>query len=236
MHCFVRPASGILDVETDGKEADPLSDKRVIIVSGGDWADEYLDHIQPGDLLIGADRGALMLIERGLRPDIAVGDFDSVSALDAERIRDCSGRVDSCDPVDKNYTDTDLAFELALNERPSEIVILGATGGRMDHTLANVQLLIRALHHQVACSIRDRNNYIQLTGSRLVVEDRGFTYVSLIPATMEVSGVTLEGFAYPLENATLRQGQSLAVSNQLADARGTVSIESGLLFVIQSRD
>ncbi|OWA37360.1 thiamine diphosphokinase [Saccharibacillus sp. O16] len=213
-----------------------MSNQRVVIVSGGDWTDDYLDYIQPGDRLIGADRGALMLIEHGLHPDIAVGDFDSVSSEDADRIRRLSGRIDSCDPVDKNYTDTDLAFELALNERPSEILILGATGGRMDHTLANVQLLIRALHHQIVCSIRDRHNYIQLTSSKLVVEDLGFTYVSLIPATMEVSGVTLTGFAYPLENATLRQGQSLAVSNQLAAPQGLVSIESGLLFVIQSRD
>ncbi|CAM3448262.1 MULTISPECIES: thiamine diphosphokinase [Saccharibacillus] len=213
-----------------------MNDTRVIIVSGGLWTDDYLDYIRPGDLLIGADRGALMLIEHGLRPDIAVGDFDSVSPEDAERIRLLSGRIDTCDPVDKNYTDTELAFELALNERPSEIVMLGVTGGRMDHTLANVQLLIRALRRQVVCTIRDRNNYIQLTGSQLVVEDRGFTYVSLIPATMEVSGVTLEGFEYPLENATLRQGQSLSVSNKLSGPSGTVSIESGLLLVIQSRD
>ncbi|NGZ74504.1 thiamine diphosphokinase [Saccharibacillus alkalitolerans] len=213
-----------------------MNAKRVIIVSGGLWSDEYLDYIRPGDLLIGADRGALMLIDRGLRPDIAVGDFDSVSPGDIERIRSGSGRIDSCDPVDKNYTDTELAFELALNERPAEIVMLGVTGGRMDHTLANVQLLMRALRHQVVCSIRDYNNYIQLTGSQLTVEDQGFTYVSLIPATMEVSGVTLEGFEYPLQNATLRQGQSLAVSNKLTGLTGTVSIESGLLFVIQSRD
>jgi len=219
-----------------GKEEHLLSNKRVVIVSGGDWSDDYLDHIRDGDLLIGADRGALKLIEHGLRPDIAVGDFDSVSSDDVERIRSLSGRVDSCDPIDKNYTDTDLAFELALNERPSEILILGATGGRMDHTLANLHLLIRALHHEVVCSIRDRHNCIQLTGSQLVVEERGFTYVSLLPATMEVSGVTLTGFAYPLENATLRQGESLAVSNQLVEPRGTVSIEKGLLFVIQSRD
>ncbi|GGO07201.1 thiamine diphosphokinase [Saccharibacillus kuerlensis] len=210
--------------------------KRAVIVSGGLWTDDYLEYIRTGDLLIGADRGALMLIEHGLRPDIAVGDFDSVSAADAERIRANSGRVDSCDPVDKNYTDTELAFELALNEQPSEIVMLGVTGGRMDHTLANVQLLIRALRHQVVCTIRDHNNYIQLTGSQLTVIDRGFTYVSLIPATMEVGGVTLEGFEYPLQNATLRQGQSLAVSNKLAGSTGVVSIESGLLLVIQSRD
>lgn len=213
-----------------------MNETRVIIVSGGLWTDDYLGYIRPGDLLIGADRGAILLIDRGLRPDIAVGDFDSVSVEDKERIRSFSGRIDTCDPVDKNYTDTELAFELALNERPSEIVMLGVTGGRMDHTLANVQLLIRALRHQVVCTIRDHNNYIQLTGSQLVVEDRGFTYVSLIPATMEVSGVTLEGFEYPLQNATLRQGQSLSVSNKLAGATGIVSIESGLLLVIQSRD
>lgn len=213
-----------------------MTAKRVVIVSGGSWTDDYLEYISVGDLLIGADRGALLLIEHGLTPDIAVGDFDSVSPADADRIRSVSIKTESCDPVDKNYTDTELAFELALNQRPSEIIMLGVTGGRMDHTLANVQLLIRALHHQVVCTIRDANNYIQLTSSQLTVENHGFTYISLIPATMEVSGVTLQGFEYPLTNATLRQGQSLAVSNKLAGSTGTVSIESGLLFVIQSRD
>lgn len=213
-----------------------MTAKRVVIVSGGSWTDDYLEYISASDLLIGADRGALLLIEHGLTPDIAVGDFDSVSQEDAERIRSASTRTESCDPIDKNYTDTELAFELALDQRPSEIVMLGVTGGRMDHTLANVQLLIRALHHQVVCTIRDANNYIQLTGSQLTVENHGFTYISLIPATMEVNGVTLQGFEYPLTDATLRQGQSLAVSNKLAGSAGIVSIESGLLFVIQSRD
>ncbi|MDO3412853.1 thiamine diphosphokinase [Saccharibacillus sp. CPCC 101409] len=213
-----------------------MNAKRIVIVSGGPWTDDYLRELRPDDMLIGADRGALQLIENGLRPDVAVGDFDSVSPADVERIRSASGRIDSCDPIDKNYTDTELAFELALNERPSEILMLGVTGGRMDHTLANVQLLIRALRHQIVCSIRDHNNYIQLTGSQLTVHNQGFTYVSLIPATMEVGGVTLEGFEYPLKNATLRQGQSLSVSNKLAAPEGIVSIESGLLLVIQSRD
>ncbi|MCQ4085592.1 thiamine diphosphokinase [Saccharibacillus sp. JS10] len=213
-----------------------MEEKRVVIVSGGDWTDDYLKAIQKDDLLIGADRGALLLIEHGLRPHIAVGDFDSVSEEEIQKIREFSGRVDSCDPVDKNYTDTELAFELALQERPSEIVILGVTGGRLDHTLANMQLLIKGLHHQVVCSIQDQRNHIQLTGSSLTVKDHGFTYVSFLPATMEVSGVTLEGFAYPLEDATLRQGQSLAVSNRLLGSSGRVSINSGLLFVIQSRD
>ncbi|MNV61115.1 Thiamine pyrophosphokinase [compost metagenome] len=82
----------------------------------------------------------------------------------------------------------------------------------------------------------DLHNYITLTGSQALVQERGYQYVSLLPITPEVTGITLQGFKYPLEGATLKLGMSLAVSNQLIAPTGTVTIESGLLLIIQSRD
>ncbi len=97
-------------------------------------------------------------------------------------------------------------------------------------------MLIRGLQHHIPCSILDKNNYITLTGSSCVVEDRGFKYVSLLPLTTEVTGIVLEGFEYPLHNASLRMGQSLGVSNRLSQEKGIVHIEGGLLLIIQSKD
>ncbi|MNC80501.1 Thiamine pyrophosphokinase [compost metagenome] len=82
----------------------------------------------------------------------------------------------------------------------------------------------------------DTHNYITLTGSQTEIHDLGYTYVSLLPLTPEVTGITLEGFQYPLTGATLKLGQSLGVSNILTADHGTVSIESGLLLIIQSKD
>ncbi|WNS44998.1 thiamine diphosphokinase [Paenibacillus sp. MMS20-IR301] len=209
---------------------------RVVIFAGGGLSPDFLSLLDEEDYIIGADRGALFLIQHGIKPDIAVGDFDSVSAEDLQRIEAGATKTITCDPVYKDLTDSEMALDLALDTRPESILFLGVTGTRMDHTLASIQMMTRAQQRQVACSIMDEHNYITLTGSQAVVEERGFTYVSLLPLTPEVTGITLQGFQYPLTNATLKLGQSLAVSNVLLTSPGTVTIESGLLLIIQSKD
>ncbi|AWB44848.1 thiamine diphosphokinase [Paenibacillus sp. CAA11] len=209
---------------------------RVLIFSGGSNHADQLKHIQQGDFIIGADRGALFLVEHGIVPDMAVGDFDSVTMEELEKVKETGRKLVTCDPVDKNLTDTELAFEVAMDQQPEEILLFGVLGSRFDHSFINIQLLIRAMQHQVSCAILDQNNYITLTGSTCTVHDRGFSYVSLLPITAEVTGITLSGFMYPLDKATLKMGQSRGISNKLLGEEGTVQIESGLLLVIQSKD
>jgi thiamine pyrophosphokinase len=129
-----------------------------------------------------------------------------------------------------------LAFELALEQHPTHILLIGATGTRLDHTLANIHLLNRAIQYRISFAILDNHNYITMTDSTLEVKDLGYTYVSLLPMTPEVTGITLQGFVYPLVNATLILGQSLGISNRLSNDTGHVSIQSGLILVIQSKD
>ncbi|CAM3563169.1 MULTISPECIES: thiamine diphosphokinase [Paenibacillus] len=209
---------------------------RALIFTGGELSAQFLEEIRSGDFIIGADRGALFLIEHGIKPDLSVGDFDSITPEELAKVQAMSGKIIECDPIDKNLTDTELAFDLALEQSPESILIMGASGTRLDHTLANIHMLIRGLQHHIPCSILDKNNYITLTGSSCVVEDRGFKYVSLLPLTTEVTGIELEGFEYPLHNASLRMGQSLGVSNRLSQEKGIVHIEGGLLLIIQSKD
>ncbi|WP_019638645.1 thiamine diphosphokinase [Paenibacillus fonticola] len=210
--------------------------QRVLIFAGGNTNTAYLEEIRPGDLIIGADRGALFLVEHGIHPHMAVGDFDSINEEQFDQVKSASGQLISCDPVNKDLTDTELAYVIAMDRQPAEIIMMGVTGTRMDHTLANIQMMLRGLQHQIPSAIYDTHNYITLTGSSSVIQERGFTYVSLIPLTPEVTGISLDGFMYPLDNATLRMGQSLGISNRLIQPEGTVRIESGLLLIIQSRD
>ncbi|KWX77635.1 thiamine pyrophosphokinase [Paenibacillus riograndensis] len=210
--------------------------KRVVIFAGGDLSAEYLSLLDEEDFVIGADRGALFLITHGVEPDIAVGDFDSVPPEALHQIEAGSKKTITCDPVDKDLTDSEMALDLALGTQPESILLFGVTGTRIDHTLASIQMMTRALQRQVHCSVMDTHNYITLTGSQTEIHDLGYTYVSLLPLTPEVTGITLEGFQYPLTGATLKLGQSLGVSNILTAERGTVSIESGLLLIIQSKD
>lgn len=104
------------------------NEKRIVIVAGGEFGNWALDYLHTGDVLAGADRGALFLVRNGLRPDIAIGDFDSVTEAEFAEIRMKSLRIVRCDPVMKDLTDTEMAFEWAAGQNPSSILLLGVTG------------------------------------------------------------------------------------------------------------
>ncbi|MDH6371688.1 thiamine pyrophosphokinase [Paenibacillus sp. PastF-3] len=213
-----------------------MSSKRVVIFAGGALSPDYFNLLDEDDFIIGADEGALFLISHGYTPDIAVGDFDSVSPEALQNIEKKSKKTITCDAVNKDLTDSEMALDIAMDLQPESILLLGVTGTRIDHSLASIQMMTRALQRQINCYVMDTHNYITLTGSKVVINDLGYTYVSLLPLTPEVSGITLEGFQYPLTDATLKLGQSLGVSNKLISSSGTVNIRSGLLLIIQSKD
>ncbi|MEK5057579.1 thiamine diphosphokinase [Paenibacillus sp. FSL H7-0326] len=209
---------------------------RVAIFTGGELHEEYIEKLNADDILIGADYGAWYLVNQQLKPTIAVGDFDSVSEEQYKRIEEYSHQVVRCDPIDKDLSDTELALKYAYSFHPSEIVIFGATGSRLDHTLANIQILSKTLKQGVRCSIINRNNLITATDSRITLHKSEYDYISLIPLTTEVRGIDLDGFMYPLSGAVLSIGDSLGISNQIVNSTGTIRIKEGILLVIQSKD
>lgn len=213
-----------------------MKERRIIIFAGGTLSAWALSQIRPDDVLVGADRGALFLIEHGYQPDIAIGDFDSVTAEQLELIREKSEQFHTVDAVMKDWTDMEMAIEWALEQRPASMVIVGGLGTRLDHSLANVQLLRKAVEHGVACTMLDEHNEVRLIDQHARIAKRHYTYCSLIPLTMEATGITLAGFQYPLHDATLKVGETLGMSNVIIGEHGDVSIKSGLLLVILSRD
>lgn len=212
--------------------------KRAVIFTGGRLSDWMIEDLNDEDLVIGADSGALFLLRHGVRRFVALGDFDSVSAEDAEAIRRQTASVRDFDPVMKDWTDTELAFLHAVSSGAQEIVVYGGLGTRFDHSLANVHLLHRAAELGIRCRVEDEYNRVQLVSSGETAEiwKGRFTYVSLLPLTSAVEGITLEGFQYGLRNATLRVGESRGISNQLLGSSGKVTVAKGRLLVICSRD
>ncbi|CAH1194902.1 Thiamine pyrophosphokinase [Paenibacillus plantiphilus] len=211
--------------------------KRILIFTGGRLGEWALEHIEENDILYGADGGALFLVSHGLRPTVSLGDFDSVTVEQLQQIKAASAETFDCDPVDKDFTDTELAFRQALRQKPDQIILFGALGTRFDHSLANVHLLRSAAESGVAAAIVDEHNSIRLVTDALVLERKArYSYVSLLPLTEKVAGITLTGFQYPLSNATLEIGQSLGISNILSSDRGTITITEGMLLVIESVD
>lgn len=212
--------------------------RRVVVFAGGRLGEWALAELMPGDVLVGADKGALFLLRHGYTPHVALGDFDSVTAEEKGHIRAASLAYIDCDPVWKDLTDTEMAVAWALAQSPSSLLIVGALGTRFDHSLANVQLLKTASAAGVPCRIADEYNDIALlTGpGRLTVARGRFPYVSLLPLSTAVRGITLHGFRYPLQDAILAIGQSRGISNVLAAETGTIELREGDLLVVQSRD
>jgi thiamine pyrophosphokinase len=211
--------------------------RRAVIFTGGNLGKWAIDEFRPEDYLIGADRGAAFLVRHGLIPHLSLGDFDSVTSEEMERIADVSLELIACDPVDKDWTDTELAVREAVSRGYTDLRILGAIGTRFDHSLANVHLLRQMSQHGCEARLLDENNEIRLcTGICRLKADARYRYVSLLPLSTMVKGVTLQGFQYPLRDAVLELGCSLGVSNLLDAPEGIVTILEGELLIIRSRD
>ena len=211
--------------------------RKILICSGGNlgaWAIPYLQ--QPYNYFIGADKGALFLVENNIHPDLAIGDFDSVTDEQMMRITENSKNLLDFDAIDKDYTDTELAIHEALKLQADEILIVGGLGTRFDHSIANIQLLTLALEKNCKATIIDEYNKIQLINKRTIVQPDNYPYISLLPFTDEVNGITLEGFQYSLNEASIKKGQAIGVSNIIVEEQATIAVREGVLLVIQSKD
>lgn len=210
--------------------------KRIVLFAGGNLGKWAIRHIQEHDMIVGVDRGAWFLIENGIDPHLSIGDFDSVTQEEKERIEAHSQLMIDCDPVMKDLTDTEMALQWAIQQAPEEILMIGVLGSRFDHTLANVHLLAKGLQAQINCRILDASNEIRLVADEWTVSQDAYSHLSLLPFSQEVTGITLEGFQYPLTNATLRIGDTLGISNVLIEPVGRISLKTGQLLVIRSKD
>jgi len=211
---------------------------RVVIVTGGSTDTGDFSAIRPDDVVIGVDGGAVRLWEAGVRIDLAVGDFDTAGEDFLHRLCE-SGVPTRRLPAEKNMTDTQYAVEQALLHDPQEILVLGALGGtRFDHTWANVSLLERITDRGSVGIIQNRWNRLRLlkgAGSLVLPRDR-YAFCSLLPVSEEVTGVTLYGFRYPLNEATLKRGDTWGISNEWQADQAVIVIRSGVLLVVESQD
>lgn len=189
------------------------------------------------DVWIGADRGALTIIEHGVSLDYAVGDFDSIT--DAENgIVKTNSTVYKEYPSEKDETDLEIALFYAYELQPKCIYLFGVTGGRLDHGLINIQLLFSIMKREIQGIIADKQNQLELLepGSYSITNNEAYPTISFIPFTQHVKGLTLTGFYYPLTEQSIVWGSTLCISNKLLSNNGTFSFKEGILLLIKSRD
>lgn len=212
---------------------------KTLIITGGkinkNFAKKYLKS-NKYDIIIAVDKGLETIDYLKLQPQYVLGDFDSVNTKILEKYKTQNIKIIKLNP-EKDLTDTHSAIDLALKLKSTEITILGAIGTRLDHTMANIHILKQALDKNIKAKIVNEKNEIELINKEIIIKkDDNYKYVSIIPLTTNVTGITIEGMKYIINDYTLSIGDSLGVSNEQIDKEAKISIKTGILVVIKSKD
>ncbi len=162
--------------------------------------------------------GLIVYIDYNIKPDLLVGDFDSIDKKVLDYFKKSNCIIDIY-PTEKDFTDTEIAVKKALSMKPNEIVFLGCTGSRVDHLLGNIGMLKICLQNGVNACIKDENNNIRLIDASTSLNGTVGQIFSLQAYGDEIIGLTIEGAKYPLNNYNLKIGQSITISNEFAGLR-----------------
>ena len=190
-------------------------------------------HVPAGATVVGVDAGADALVAAGVAPDVVVGDMDSVAPATLAALREGGARLELHPPEKR---DTDGALALRHLRGHDEVLFLGAGGGRLDHALANLQLLLAASAWARARAVDEDARVWVVTPERpLELALPEGTLVSALPFDTRVEGVSYEGLTYPLADATMEVGDPYGVSNLARAPPQRIRVRSGRLLVVVPR-
>ena len=178
--------------------------------------------------IIAADIGLSYCLDEGISPDLIVGDFDSFALpedIDIPVVRL---------PVEKDHTDLDISIQKAIELGYEEITVLGGLGGRLDQTIANIQLLIGAKEKGIDIIIKDLYNEARVITDNITIKKRKGYLLSLFAVNGTVSGITLKGTKYLLKDSAISESFPLGVSNEITSDFAEISLKKGMLLVIQT--
>ena len=215
--------------------------KRCLIVTGGTidiaFAKDFLSQ-RSYDYVIAADAGLEVLRPLHISPNAVVGDLDTVDKKVLEEYQNQPGIEFEIHKPEKDETDTELALLTAARQGCEAVDILGALGGRMDHAIGNIQLMYQFFCQGMEVNIDDARNRLYLLGGHKVFhrEEVYGKYISFLPMTETVEGLTLRGFKYPLQRRTIGLGTSLCISNELNREEGILELEKGVLLCVEAHD
>lgn len=213
------------------------SSTRIIIIGNGSlWDPEYeRSLIRPDDLIYCADGGSRHAFELGIVPDLVIGDADSLDELPRGWLL-ANGVRFQAHPAEKDATDLELAFQMAVAAGAGSVLLLAATGTRIDHSLGNVSLLAAAKMAGVSAEIvAGRQHILYLQNEALTIRGEPGDTLSLLPWGANAEGVTAQGVHWPLREATLVFGENRGISNRLVGQEAFVAVQNGALLVIHHR-
>lgn len=206
-----------------------------LIFLGGDLGiphrlSRYLDN---ATTIIAVDHGADHCHRLDLTPDLLLGDLDSISPATLAHYQTLGVEIER-HPRRKDATDLELALDRVAGESHDSVLLLAALGGRWDMSLGNVLTAARPAYRDLRLTLigSDCTLHILHPGRALRLTGAVGERVSLLPAHGNASGITLTGFEYPLQNATLDAGSSRGISNVMVAPEATVSLTLGTLICV----
>lgn len=180
---------------------------------------------------VGADRGALILAQHKIHMKFAVGDFDSVKKEDMTLIHQYADEIIQLNPI-KDDSDSESALRHCIERGYDDIVMVGAFGGRMDHSYYNLRLAF-AFENQLTL-LDDKNKvYVKGVGKYRIAKE-GYPYISFFTDGEAI--ISLDGFEYPLKHRHLDQSTIYTLSNSILQETGTLIVEKGKILVMQTKD
>lgn len=215
---------------------------RIVIFANGELTDRDAARtlLQADDYLVAADGGVNHLLKMGILPRIVIGDLDSIDEDTLFELTSAEVNIEQYSE-DKDETDIELALRYAVELRPSAILIVGALGGRLDQTIANLSILTDPTLPAIDIRLDDGVEEVFFCrastdkGGQAEVQGRSEDTISLVPWYGPVEGVTTEGLQWPLYSETLYPDKSRGISNVMLNDLASVSTQSGLLLVIHRR-
>lgn len=211
----------------------PESRRCVIVAAGPHCCPAFLrSQLFEDDYIIALDGGSLLLAAVGIRPHSVLGDLDSLNASTRAQLLGEASEV-LVHPQEKEKTDAQLALELAAERGYTRVTMYAALGGRIDHTLANIQL-VEAYHQKgMDLELVDERGWVRAlgTGQHLEFPAAPGSVVSLIPLTPAVVGVSIRGLKYELTDAVLYRGDTLGISNAGLGQKARVTIGHGCVLI-----
>lgn len=205
---------------------------RYLVLAGGDQ-DVPGDRSRygPFDMTVCANGGTHLALRLGLRPDIVIGDLDSLQP-DLHSRLEAGGTRFITHPTAKDETDLELALLWCLGQGARDVVVLGAWGSRPDHSLGNIFLLTDPRLEKARITFVSSTWQMFVARAEADVRGQAGDTVSLIPLTARVDNIRTEGLAYPLRGETLWRGPARGVSNVMLGATARITLASGILLVL----
>lgn len=220
--------------------------KEVIILTGGELSKELYLKVQrehPDSLVICVDGALEKAYEWQIPVDIILGDFDTVSGDVLAKYREKKvkesplAQIESYSP-EKDVTDTHLAILRAEKEKPEQIIVLGATGSRLDHVIGNLQAMYDCTVQGTKICFLDPVCRISMTTDFLTIRKKEAygPYLSILPFAATAKKVTLSGVKYPVENRDFSYGESIGISNEIVEEKAHIQVGEGTLLVIEAKE